>query len=213
MIKISNVSVKYKNISALKNVSLEIRKGDILALVGKNGAGKSTLLKIIAGLITNFSGSREFSGKIGWMSEDAKPDPLLTVKEYLNFIGGIKGLSGSLLSESVSRALSEIDIENFKEVRCGKLSKGIRQRVLLASAILGISDLLVLDEPSAGLDPLFQIQMMNIIKSLSGERTIILSTHNISEIENLATKILVLKEGICSYSGNYDKGTHYYDYF
>ena len=95
------VITKYKNISALKNVSLEIRKGDILALVGKNGAGKSTLLKIIAGLITNFSGSREFSGKIGWMSEDAKPDPLLTVKEYLNFIGGIKGLSGSLLSEFV----------------------------------------------------------------------------------------------------------------
>lgn len=213
MINIESLTINYKNKNSIKNISLKINKGDIVALVGKNGAGKSTLLKTITGLLKPTMGNVEVFGSIGWMPESSIPDPILTIYEFISFSGHLKGISKDDLHLNVQEVLNLCELELICKTKCKDLSKGQKQRVLLASAIIGQSDILILDEPSAGLDPLFQKEMVNMITNLAIDKTIILSTHNISEIEKLATKIIVLKNGELSYFGNFNLEKSYYDYF
>lgn len=196
MIKVENLTVNYKKTMALNNLSLSIKKGEVVALLGQNGAGKSTLLKEIIKIS---------SGKAGWMPESVQPDPNLTVSEFLNF------LSNS--DEDIDNIINQCGLSNKKNELCGTLSKGTKQRVILALSLIGKKEILVLDEPSAGLDPLFQKDMIKLIKEIGKNKTVIISTHNISEIEDLATRIIVLKDGMISYDGNLDKKRSYYEFF
>lgn len=196
MIRVENLTVKFKKFNALDNISLTIQEGEIVALVGQNGAGKSTLLKEIQKLVPNNS---------GWMPERVLPDPSLTVYEFL-----------SLLSEEGDRidyVIEHCGLTTNRDKLCGTLSKGTKQRVILALALIGNRDILILDEPSAGLDPLFQKEMIQLIKEVGKGKTIIISTHNIAEIEDLASRIIVLKDGKISYDGDLDSKGAYYEYF
>lgn len=194
MIRVQNLTVKYKRVYALNNVSLKINKGEIVALVGQNGAGKTTLLNEIISLIP---------GRVGLMPESTVPDSNLTVEEFLLYLSGAK----------VDSVITMCGLEDKRTSLCGTLSKGTKQRVILALALSIDSDVLLLDEPSAGLDPLFQKEMLSLIRKISRNRTLIISTHNISEIEDLATRIIVLRNGEISYDGKLDKKRSYYEYF
>lgn len=207
MVEVDSVTVKYKNSVILDNVTIKIKKGEIIALVGKNGAGKSTLLKTIIGLIPKKTGSIKTSGSIGWMDESSVPDPKLTVHEFLLFCSYLYGKT------QVDDVINTCGLTQFCDKLCGELSKGLKQRVMLAGAILSEPEILILDEPSAGLDPLFQKELIEILSLISKNKTMIISTHNISEIETLATKILVLRSGQVSYSGDFNGEKKYYEYF
>lgn len=196
MIKVEHLTVKYKKVIALNDLSLFIKKGEVVALVGQNGAGKSTLLKEILKTVSN---------KTGWMPESVIPDPNLTVYEFLNFL--------SETDKDIDYVINRCGLKSKRDELCGTLSKGTKQRVILALALVGMKDILILDEPSAGLDPLFQKEMIGLIKDISKDKTLIISTHNISEIEDLATRIVVLKDGKISYDGKLDSKRSYYEYF
>lgn len=196
MIEVRNLTFKYKKTIALNNISLSVKRGEVVALVGQNGAGKSTLLKELLRLLP---------GRVGWMPEMVEPDGYLTVTEFLTF-----------LSEPGSNVISVIKkcgLFDKKDALCSTLSKGTKQRVILALALIAQKDILILDEPSAGLDPMFQKDMISLLKEILKNKTLIISTHNISEIEDLATRIVVLKEGSISYDGPLDRKRSYYEYF
>lgn len=206
MIKVKSLTVFYKKVRALNNISFVIKKGDIIALAGQNGAGKSTLLNCLIGLKTPTSGTVTINGSIGWMSETSEPDPELKVIEYISFSAYLKD------SVYLSNLLNRCGLDTYKDRLCKDLSKGLKQRVLLAGALAGNPDILILDEPSAGLDPLFQNEMISLIKTISKDITIILSTHNISEIKSLAGDVIILKDGQISFNGK-TEGELYYEYF
>lgn len=215
MIRVRDLSVTYRGFKALKNINLDIEKGETLALVGQNGAGKSSLLNALTGLIKHSSGEIIIDGDIGWMPEVSSPDPKLKVREFLSFSGYLRGLSSKYIEERVDWALEKCDLDDKRDELCGSLSKGLKQRVILASALIGDPGILILDEPSSGLDPLFQTKMISLISSLKLNKTLIISTHNISEIESLSSRVIVLKDGTISFDSNLDnKGERsYYEYF
>ncbi len=206
MIKVESLTVQYKNVKVLNNISLNIKKGDVIAIAGKNGAGKTTLLKSIVGLITPNIGNVEILGSIGWMPEDAVPDPKLKVHEFISFCAELNG------SNNIDDVITKCGLEKYRNQLCKTLSKGLKQRVLFACVLVGKPEILILDEPSGGLDPLFQNEMIKLIKGIGTDVTIILSTHNISEINSLASEVVVLKDGEISYKG-LPEGELYYEYF
>ncbi len=213
MIEVKKLTVKYKKTTALKDVSFRVETGDVLALVGQNGAGKSTLLKSIIGLKKIKSGTVKTKGTLGWMAESTIPDPDLTISEFLSFTGNLKCIADKDLKIEVDNVIGICGLFDKRHNLNKTLSKGLKQRVIFASAILGHSDILILDEPSAGLDPMFQKEMIKLIKDISIHKTVIISTHNIPEIEELATKIMVLKDGEISYLGEFKGEKSYYDFF
>lgn len=215
MIEIKDLSISYKKLEALRNVSLSIDKGETVALVGQNGAGKSSLLNAVINLIKPSGGAIDVSGTIGWMPELSTPDSLLTVSEFLTFTGSLKLLKNDQLEKEVSRVIKMCSLDDKADQLCGNLSKGLMQRVMFAGAIIGDPDILVLDEPSSGLDPLFQKQMISLISDLTKNKTVILSTHNISEIELLGSRVIVLKNGEVSFDSSISKGDikSCYEYF
>ncbi len=214
MIEVQELTVRYKSLLALNKISLLVKKGETLAIVGQNGAGKSSLLKVLTGLIKPQEGSVCISGSIGWMPELSTPDPLLKVEEFISFAGYLKGLSNEEIVIERECILKECELIEKKDSLCGTLSKGQKQRVILASALMGSPDILILDEPSSGLDPLFQTRMISLIAEVASTKTVIISTHNISEIERLASRVIVLKEGQISFDGTLEGNSRsYYEYF
>lgn len=215
MIEIKDLSISYKKLKALKKVSLRIDRGETVALVGQNGAGKSSLLNAVINLIKPTDGTVSVSGSIGWMPELSTPDPLLTVTEFLTFTGTLKLLKDEQLFKEVTRVVKECCLVDNAAQMCGDLSKGLMQRVMLAGALIGDPDILILDEPSSGLDPLFQKQMISLISGLSMNKTVIISTHNISEIELLGSRVIVLKNGSVSFDSSCFEGDikSCYEYF
>lgn len=215
MIEVEDLVVSYKGLKALNSICLTIKKGESLALVGQNGAGKSSLLKALIGLISNYSGNISTIGSIGWMPENSTPDANLKVFEFLNYCGYLKGIKKDRIIGVTNSALEMCGLSNKRETLCSSLSKGLKQRVILASALIGDPDILILDEPSSGLDPLFQSQMISLIERLKVNKTLILSTHNVSEIENLCSRVVVLRDGYISFDSSKDtKGDKsYYEFF
>lgn len=207
MIKVESLTVEYKDVKVLNNISLNIKKGDIITFAGKNGAGKTTLLKSLIGLIKPKKGNVEILGSIGWMPEDAVPDPKLKVHEFISFCGELKGSN-----KNTDDVIEKCGLGKYRNQLCKTLSKGLKQRVLFACALAGDPDILILDEPSGGLDPLFQNEMIKLIKGIGSNVTIIISTHNISVINSLASEVVVLKDGEITYMGP-PEGELYYDYF
>ena len=206
MIKLQHISKSFGAQKVLNDVSLEIPAGQIVGLLGPNGAGKSTLMKILIGLWSADSGTVSAPARIGYLPENNPLYEDMYVTEYLSFMAGLTsvspkgGLSGEAGLYSVSEAVSTlIDLvglspERHKHIR--ELSKGYRQRVGLAQALIGDPELLILDEPTTGLDPNQLVEIRALIKSLSGEsRSVILSTHILQEVREMCDRVIILDHG------------------
>jgi ABC-2 type transport system ATP-binding protein len=207
MITIRNLTRNYGDLVAVDDVSVEIQRGEIVGLLGHNGAGKTTVMKILTGYLEPSSGSVQVGGfdvldertrvqeLIGYLPENAPLYPELLVQEYLRMIGELRGIERSELDAAIREAVLATGLEERILDPIGTLSKGYRQRVGLAQAILHEPDVLVFDEPTNGLDPV-QIQAIrDLIVRLGKRSTIILSTHILQEIEAVCDRVLVMIEG------------------
>lgn len=206
MIKVSNLTKSYGNKLALDNVSFTVKKGEVLGFLGPNGAGKSTTMNIITGYISYTSGSVTVDGvdilenpieakrKIGYLPEMPPLYLDMTVTEYLAFVYDLKKVKKDK-AEHIQSIIDLVRIDNVKGRRIGNLSKGYKQRVGLAGALIGDPEVLILDEPTVGLDPKQIIEIRNVIKDLGRERTVILSSHILSEISAVCERVIIISNG------------------
>lgn len=202
-LEISHVSKKFGEQHALRDVCISISKNEIIGLLGPNGAGKSTLMKSIVGAIKIEEGSIFFQGKniteneleskkkIGFLPENNPLYLEMYVKEYLLFVADLHKISASRVDEVIEL----VGISPEKNKKIGQLSKGYKQRVGLAQAIIHQPDLLILDEPTNGLDPNQIIEIRNVIKEIGKEKVVLVSTHIMQEVEALCTRVILLHQG------------------
>lgn len=205
---IEAVAKQYRgNVWGLQNISLALRPG-VLGLLGPNGAGKSTLMRILATI------TRPTRGRVLWNDTDvlSSPDPLrmvlgylpqdfgiyphLTAFEFLEYLAAVKGLERSAARRRIDELLSVVNLTDVRDRPLGGFSGGMRQRVGIAQALLNDPQLLIVDEPTAGLDPEERVRFRNLLSELSGERVVILSTHIVSDVEAVATDIAILNHGL-----------------
>ena len=216
---VQNVTKQYDNQLALNDVSLTIGKGEIVGLLGPNGAGKSTLMKIITCFIPPTKGtvsvegydiweqSMEVRKRVGYLPEH---NPLyldMYVKEYLGFVAGIHHITGQEASKRIDEMIemTGLGVEMHKKI--GALSKGYRQRVGLAQAMIHNPSVLILDEPTSGLDPNQLIDIRRLIKDLGNEKTVLLSTHIMQEVEALCDKVIIINKGVVVANDNIENLT------
>ena len=202
-LQIIDLTKKFGEQTALDNINLNIKKNEIVGLLGPNGAGKSTLMKSITGVLKIETGQILFQGRdisqspieskknIGFLPENNPLYQDMFVKEYLNFVANIHKIS----SKRVEEVIDLVGITPEKSKKISQLSKGYKQRVGLAQAIIHQPDLLILDEPTNGLDPNQIIEIRNLIKEISHEKTIILSTHIMQEVEALCSRVILIHKG------------------
>jgi len=204
---LAHLTRRYGAVTALHDVSCDIPAGQRVGLLGANGAGKSTLLRIAATLLTPTSGEVTVAGFslqrdpdrirqiLGYLPEAPPSDPALTVAEYLQFRGTLKGLTHRHLLRAVDRQLSDWRLTGVSRQRVDRLSLGFRRRVGLADALLAEPRVLLLDEPTIGLDPLQVVETRNLLRALAGRVTVVVSTHLLTEVELLCERALVLRSG------------------
>ena len=194
MIKIEGVHKAFGKQQVLKDINLDIPAGQVLGLLGPNGAGKSTLMKILIGLWQADKGTVTVPERIGYLPENNPLYEEMYVTEYLRFMAEITGISTSRDLE-VSTLIEKVGLtpERHKHIR--ELSKGYRQRVGLAQALLGDPQLLILDEPTTGLDPNQLVEIRALIRSLGKDRTVILSTHIMQEVREMCDRVVILDHG------------------
>lgn len=202
-IEVHNISKSYNDQQALKNVSFKIGNGEIVGFLGPNGAGKSTLMKILTGYITPSEGSAKVEGldvidnkieiqkKIGYLPEHNPLYLEMFVREYLNYSATVHSIDKKEVEKVI--AITGLTPEANKKI--GSLSKGFRQRVGLANALLHHPNVLILDEPTTGLDPNQLIEIRELIKSIGKEKTIFLSTHIMQEVEAICDRVIIIKKG------------------
>jgi ABC-2 type transport system ATP-binding protein len=207
MIETKRLTKYFGDFQALKDVSFEIPQGEIVGFLGQNGAGKTTLMRILTSFLPASSGTVLIDGediakqtlsirrKIGYLPETPPLYPNMTVKEYLRFAAEIKDVPVKQLRSRLDKVLEECRLVDVKEKTIGTLSKGYKQRVGIAQAIIHEPKILILDEPTSGLDPIQILQVRSLIKSLRNERTVLLSTHILSEIEQIAQRVLIIRSG------------------
>ena len=207
MIEIKNLTKFYGNNAAVKNISFTVKDHEILGFLGPNGAGKSTTMNIITGYLPSTSGTVLISGmditenpsavkkKIGYLPEIPPVYLDMKVKEYLKFAAGIKGVKGSERKAQIEDVMEKLKIKDMENRLICNLSKGYKQRVGFAQALLGNPEYLVLDEPTVGLDPSQVIEVRNLIKSLSKNHTIILSSHILQEIQAVCERVVIISHG------------------
>lgn len=207
MIEIHNLSKSYGEIQALQSASLEIQKGEIVGLLGPNGAGKTTLMKMITGVLEPDSGNAVINGfdivkdrakaqaKIGYLPENAPLYPDLSVQDYLIMIAELRQIEPEKQIEAVRDAVLAVNLDQVITRPIGQLSKGMRQRVGLAQAILHKPEILILDEPTVGLDPTQIVEIRQLIKDLAKNSTILFSTHILSEVESLCERVIMIMNG------------------
>jgi ABC-2 type transport system ATP-binding protein len=207
MIEVQRLTKRYRDIVAVDDLSFEVPKGEVVGLLGPNGAGKSTAMRILTGFLPATSGTARVAGfdvfeeplevkrRIGYLPEQPPVYPDLTPREYLRFCAGLKRLPRKAVRGEVDRVAQLARIEDVLDRVTGGLSKGYRQRVGLAQALLGDPEVLVLDEPTVGLDPLQIREVRELVKSLAGKHTVLLSTHILPEVAMTCEKVLVLNRG------------------
>src|SRR5205809_1038928 len=207
MIKVSELTKRYARTTAVDHISFEVEKGQIVGFLGPNGAGKTTTMRMLTCFLPPTSGAASVAGfdvleqpmeikkRIGYLPEMPLLYHEIRATEYLMFVGKLKGLSGTDLRQRVDTACERCAITDMKDKLLGKLSKGYRQRVGLAQAILHNPDVLILDEPTAGLDPKQINETRDLIKSLAGDHTIILSTHILPEVEQTCERVIIINKG------------------
>ena len=207
MIIANKVSKNFGSLQALDNVSFEISKGDIVGFLGKNGAGKTTLMRILTSFIAPSSGKVMIDGediakhslsirqKIGYLPETPPLYANMTVQNYLKFAAELKGVASNRRKVQLAKVLEECHLEQVKRKTIATLSKGYKQRVGIAQAIIHEPKLLILDEPTSGLDPIQIQQVLALIKNQREQRTVLVSSHTLAEIEQIAQRVLMIKSG------------------
>ncbi len=192
---------------AVDRVSLEVESGEVMGLLGPNGSGKTTILRILAGYLRPSAGVARIAGldvvdealaarsRVGYVPEDVPLYGWMTAREFLSFMARLKGLGGQAVARAVDAAIERLVLGDVRRLLIGTLSRGYRQRVAIAQALLGNPDLLILDEPTNGLDPRQIIEMRGHIRALAGERTILVTSHILGEIERVADRAAILLDG------------------
>lgn len=207
MIEVENLTKYYGTKIALDKISFKVRKGEVLGFLGPNGAGKSTMMKIITCFLSATEGSVKVDGldifddslevrkRIGYLPEIPPLYLDMTVKSYLEFTAKIKGVGKKALRESVDTVVEKCGITNYYNSQCQALSKGYRQRVGLAQAMVHDPMVLILDEPTIGLDPIQIVEIRNLIKSFGGDHTVVLSTHILPEVDMTCERVIIINDG------------------
>ncbi|MGE5083481.1 MAG: ABC transporter ATP-binding protein [Acidobacteriota bacterium] len=207
MINVKDLTKRYARTTAVDHISFEVAQGQIVGFLGPNGAGKTTTMRMLTCFLPPSSGTATVAGfdvleqplqvkkRIGYLPETPPIYPEMSTSEYLRFVGKLKGLSGAELDRRVDYVCGRCAVAEVKTKLLGKLSKGYRQRVGLAQAIIHNPDVLILDEPTAGLDPKQINETRDLIKDLAGEHTIILSTHILPEVEQTCQQVIIINRG------------------
>ena len=207
MIQVSHLTKYYGDFLAVNGLSFEIQDGHVYGFLGPNGAGKSTTMNIMTGCLSPTDGTVKIGGfdfleqpeaakkLIGYLPEQPPLYPNETPQEYLTFVGEAKGLRGKELREEIDSAVQSAGIENVRDRLIGTLSKGYRQRVGIAQALLGKPQVIILDEPTVGLDPIQIIEIRDFIKELGKTHTVILSSHILSEVQAVCEQVLIISKG------------------
>ena len=207
MLKVQNLTKQYGSQWAVNDISFEAQKGEIVGFLGPNGAGKSTTMKIATGYLSATSGTVEVCGfdvqthsmevrkNIGYLPEH---NPLyldMYIKEFLEFIGGVYGLKGQNLQRRISEVIDLLGLILEQKKKIGQLSKGYRQRVGLAQALIHDPQVLILDEPTTGLDPNQLAEIRGVIRNIGKEKTVIFSTHIMQEVEAICDRVVIINRG------------------
>jgi len=207
MIETSGLTKSYRDLTAIRDISFKVNRGEIVGFLGPNGAGKTTTMKILTGFMPPSAGSAKVAGfdvfeqpmevrrRIGYLPEVPPVYPDLTVEEYLTFVAKLKGLRGAKRKDDVARVMHKTSLTETADRLLRNLSKGFRQRAGLAQALLGNPEVLILDEPTAGLDPRQIGDVRDLIKELAGEHTVILSTHILQEVTATCARVIIINQG------------------
>src|SRR5688572_11388126 len=207
MIEVQHLTKRYGPVTAVDDVSFRVERGEILGFLGPNGAGKTTTMRILTGYMPATEGKAVVAGfdvfdqpieakrRTGYLPETPPLYPDMTVAEYLAFVSKIKGVPSGERRERIKSVMDRTRISDMANRQCSKLSKGYRQRVGIAQALIHNPDVLILDEPTAGLDPKQIIETRQLIKELAGDHTIILSTHILPEVSQTCQRVVIINKG------------------
>jgi ABC-2 type transport system ATP-binding protein len=207
MIDVQQITKRYGQHTAIDRVTFSVAKGEVLAFLGPNGAGKTTTMRILTGFMPPTEGratvagydcldqSMEVKRRIGYLPETPPVYQELTVDEYLRFVGRLRGLAGAMLNTAMSREIERLGLGSVRHRLIGNLSRGFRQRVGLAQALIHDPPVLILDEPTVGLDPKQIIEIRELIKSLAGSHSVILSTHILPEATAVCERVVIISGG------------------
>jgi ABC-2 type transport system ATP-binding protein len=207
VIEVQHLSKRYGRVTAVDDVSFRVERGEILGFLGPNGAGKTTTMRILTGYMPASDGKAIVAGfdvfdqpieakrRTGYLPETPPLYPDMSVLEYLTFVAKIKGVPAAERTQRVKTVMERTRIADMANRQCGKLSKGYKQRVGLAQALIHNPDVLILDEPTAGLDPKQIIETRELIKHLAGDHTIVLSTHILPEVSQTCQRVVIINKG------------------
>ena len=207
MIEVVEISRNFGKFQAVSNVSFQVQKSEVLGFLGPNGAGKSTTMKMLTGYLQPSSGDALICGhsvtkqslkaraKIGYLPESAPSYGEMQVEEFLRFAGKVRGLTGGKLNSQIEKVLEDTSLQTVRKQLIETLSKGYRQRTCLAQSLLHDPPVLLLDEPTDGLDPNQKYEVRKLISQLKEDRTILVSTHILEEVEAICTRAIILSEG------------------
>ena len=207
MIEVTGLTKRYRDRIAVEDLSFRLPEGEILGFLGPNGAGKSTTMKILTGYLPATAGTVKVAGfdvfeepyevkrRIGYLPETPPLYPEMTVRGYLRFVASIKGVRRGQMAAELERVTHATGVAEVMDRLIQNLSKGFRQRVGIAQALLGNPPVLILDEPTEGLDPSQRAEVRQLIKNLAGQHTVILSTHLLSEVTVTCERVLIINQG------------------
>jgi ABC-2 type transport system ATP-binding protein len=207
LISVENLTKRYAAKTAIEGMSFHVEKGEILGFLGPNGAGKTTTMRIITGYMPSTDGTVKVDGfdvsdqpievrrRIGYLPENPPLYPEMTVVGYLRFVAKLKGVSGPNVQSEVARAMDKVNIGDVQGRIIAKLSKGYKQRVGIAQALLNDPPVLILDEPTIGLDPKQIHEVRELVKGLAGNHTVVLSTHILPEVEQTCHRVIIIDKG------------------
>ncbi len=207
MIEIRELTKRYGDMMAINNLNFSVRKGEVVGFLGPNGAGKSTTMKIITGYMAPSTGSVKVAGydvfehplevkrRIGYLPETPPVYLDMYVREYLTYVAKLKGVEKAKLNKNVDMSIDKTNLGAVQKRIIGNLSKGFRQRVGIAQALVSDPELLILDEPTVGLDPKQVSEIRNLIQELKGQHTIMLSTHILPEVQAICERIIIINQG------------------
>ena len=207
MIEVQHLTKRYGRVTAVDDVSFRVERGEILGFLGPNGAGKTTTMRFLTGYMPATEGRAVVAGfdifdkpveakrRIGYLPETPPLYPDMTVREYVDFVARIKGVPSKERRERVDTVLKRAHVADMADRHCAKLSKGYKQRVGLAQALIHNPDVLILDEPTAGLDPKQIIETRDLLRSLAGDHTVVLSTHILPEVSQTCHRVVIINKG------------------
>jgi ABC-2 type transport system ATP-binding protein len=207
VIEVQHLTKQYGPVTAVSDISFRVERGEILGFLGPNGAGKTTTMRILTGYMPATEGKAIVAGfdvfeqpieakrRTGYLPETPPLYPDMTVSEYLNFVAKVKGVPSAERRERIRQVMERVRVADMAGRLCAKLSKGYRQRVGLAQALIHNPDVLILDEPTAGLDPKQIIDTRHLIKELAGDHTIVLSTHILPEVSQTCERVVIINKG------------------